>query len=156
MKTIFLFLTSYLLINSSIAAEIKNLDGFWFECEFGNKTTPPVDQCNMLDDDGFKFEKNQLIHVKNISSKEENCKKNRIGQCFKSNAESIVVKYGRKDKIKFKDSILVISFLGCDQNYKLYDRSNYVQAIPDKKKCIWTGKKNFFIKKYIGKIIAAE
>ncbi len=132
--------------------KLKKLDGYWFECEFTSKTEPPKDKCNMLDDDGFKFKDTYLIHVKNISSKERNCKKKKVGQCFKAAEKSILIKYGRKDKIAFQNSSLIISFLGCDQYYKLEKKNNYVQAIPNKKRCFWAGKKNFFIKKYTGKI----
>ena len=116
--------------NLSFSEEIKTLDGYWFECEFSEKNSPPKDNCNMLDNDGFKFEKNNILHIKNVNSKEEKCKKNKIGQCFKANKKSIVVKLGRKDKIEFKDSNLILSFLGCNQKYKLIDKVNYLQAIP--------------------------
>ena len=36
---------------------------------------------------------------------------------------------------------------------KLIDKINYVQAIPNKNKCFWASEKNFFLKKYLGKII---
>ena len=84
------------------AKENLVLKGYWFECEFSEKTAPPKDQCEMLDDDGFIFKENTAINIKNISSKETNCKKNKIGQCFQSNASSIDIKVGRSDKIKFE------------------------------------------------------
>ena len=94
MKNIFNFLIILFLFfsNHLFANDVKNMKGFWFECEFSGKTSPPVDNCKMLDDDGFKFEHKRVIHVKNISSKEKNCKKQRIGQCFKIDTKSIIVK----------------------------------------------------------------
>ena len=153
MKIFFIFII--FLLNStffSMAEKLKKLDGHWFECEFTSKTSPPIDKCKMLDDDGFKFENSYLIHIKNISSKEKNCKKKKVGQCFKADQKSILITYGRKDKIAFENSNLIISFLGCDQYYKLVKKNNYVHAIPNNKRCFWAGKKNFFIKKYSGKI----
>ena len=87
------------------------LKDYWFECEFSEKTTPPKDQCEMLDDDGFIFKENAAMYIKNISSKETNCKKNKIGQCFRSNTKSINVKVGRLDQVKFQDSHLILTFL---------------------------------------------
>ena len=153
MKFFFIF-TLLLLWNThfSLADKLEKLDGHWFECEFTSKTEPPKDKCKMLDDDGFKFEKSYLIHIKNVSSKETNCKKKKVGQCFKADQKSILITYGRKDKIAFENSNLILSFLGCNQYYKLVNKKNYVRAVPNKKRCFWAGKKNFFIKKYSGKI----
>ena len=61
--------------NLSFSEVSKSLEGYWFQCEYSGKNTPPDDDCKMLDNDGFKFEKNNLIHTKNIESLEENCKK---------------------------------------------------------------------------------
>ncbi len=128
------------------------LEGYWFECEFSEKTAPPIDKCEMLDDDGFYFNKNIALNIKNISSKETKCKKNKIGQCFKSSANSINVSTGRSDKVKFQNSNLILTFLGCSQKFKLKDYTNFVEAKPDKKKCFWTGKKKFYLKKFHGSV----
>ena len=66
------------------AKENLVLKGYWFECEFSEKTVPPKDQCQMLDDDGFNFKGNVAINVKNISSKDlgliwkKNCQKAKL------------------------------------------------------------------------------
>ncbi|MAQ06508.1 MAG: hypothetical protein CMN50_02230 [SAR116 cluster bacterium] len=148
---IFLLITQF--ANLSFSEVSKSLEGYWFQCEYSGKNTPPDDDCKMLDNDGFKFEKNNLIHTKNIESLEENCKKNKIGQCFKFDTKSIVVKFGRKDKINIEKNNLILSFLGCNQKYKLIYNENYLEAVPDVKKCFWAGKKHFFLRKYKGKII---
>ena len=67
-----------LLPKFAYAKENLVLKGYWFECEFSKKTTPPKDQCQMLDDDGFIFRENTAINIKNISSKEINCKKKKL------------------------------------------------------------------------------
>ena len=59
----------------------------------------------MLDDDGFNFKENVAINIKNISSKETKCKKNKIGQCFQSNTKSINVTVGDQIKSSFKIQI---------------------------------------------------
>ena len=156
MKNVMLFLILMFLPQFANAKENLVLKGYWFECEFSEKTTPPKDQCDMLDDDGFNFKKNVAINIKNISSKEINCKKNKIGQCFRSNTKSINIKVGRSDQIKFQDSNLILSLLGCSQKFKLKSYINFIEAMPDKKKCFWTGKKHFYLKKYNGSVNIIE
>ena len=126
------------------AKESLILKGYWFECEFSEKTAAPKDQCEMLDDDGFNFIEDVAINIKNISSKETKCKKNKIGQCFKSNTKSINVTVGRSDQVKFQDSHLILSFLCCSQKFKLKNYINFMEAMPDKKNAFGLVK-NIFI-----------
>ena len=152
MKNLIIFLILILLPKFAYAKENLVLKGYWFECEFSEKTVPPKDQCEMLDNDGFNFKGNVAINVKNISSKETKCKKNKIGQCFQSNTKSINVTVGRSDQVKFQDSNLILTFLGCSQKFKLKNYINFIEAMPDKKKCFWTGKKHFYLKKFDGSV----
>ena len=138
------------------AKENQILKGYWFECEFSEKSAPPKDQCEMLDDDGFNFKEDVAINLKNISSKETKCKKNKIGQCFQSNTKSINVIVSRSNQVKFQDSNLILTFLGCSQKFKLKNYINFIEAMPDKKRCFWTGKKHFYLKKYNGLVNITE
>ena len=156
MKNLIIFLILIILPNLVNAKDNLILKGYWFECEFSQKTAPPKDQCEMLDDDGFNFKENVAINIKNFSSKEINCKKNKIGQCFRSNTKSINVKVGRSDQVKFQNSNLILTFLGCSQKFKLKNYINFIEAVPDKKKCFWTGKKHFYLKKYNGSVNITE
>ena len=70
MKNFIIFLILILLPQFVYAKENLKLKGYWFECEFSEKTNPPKDQCKMLDDDGFNFKEDVAINIKNISSKE--------------------------------------------------------------------------------------
>jgi len=152
MKNLVIFLILIVLSQFANANENIELKGYWFECEFSEKISPPNDQCKMLDDDGFNFKENIAINVKNISSKETKCKKNKTGQCFQSSTNSINVSVGRSDKVKFQNSNLILTFLGCSQIFKLKNFKNYIEAIPNNKKCFWTGKKHFYLKKYNGSV----
>ena len=152
MKKFIIFLFLILISHLINAKENVVLKGYWFECEFSEKTTPPNDKCEMLDNDGFIFEENSAVNIKNISSEETKCKKNKIGQCFRSSTNSINVSVGRTDKVKFQDSNLILTFLGCSQKFKLKNQSSYIEAVPDKKKCFWTGKKHFYLKKFNGSV----
>ena len=63
MKNLIIFLILILLSKFAYAKENLVLKGYWFECEFSEKTVPPNDQCEMLDDDGFNFKGNVAINV---------------------------------------------------------------------------------------------
>ena len=150
----FLLIVTLLFFNFSFKVfAVEKLDGAWFECEFSGKTSQPTDNCEMLDNDGFIFSNNIAAHISVIDSQETNCKKNKIGQCFQSNISFITVRKGRKDKVKFEDSKLILTFLGCGQVFYLTSKIDYIQAKPDANKCFWAGKKIFYLKKYNGKLI---
>ena len=150
----FLLIVTLLFFNFSFKVfAVEKLDGAWFECEFSGKTSQPTDNCEMLDNDGFIFSNNIAAHISVIDSQETNCKKNKIGQCFQSDISFITVRQGRKDKVRFEDSKLILTFLGCGQVFYLTSKIDYIQAKPDAKKCFWAGKKIFYLKKYNGKLI---
>ena len=153
-KNKLLIILTLLFLNLSFEVfSFEKLDGAWFECEFSGKTSQPTDNCQMLDNDGFIFSKNVAAHISVIDSQETNCKKNKIGQCFQSNLSFIKVRRGRKDKVQFENSKLILTFLGCGQVFYLTNKIDYIEAIPDEKKCFWAGKKIFYLKKYNGKLI---
>ena len=47
---------SFLVLSFKTYA-VQELKGAWFECEFSGKTSKPTDDCDMLDNDGFIFDK---------------------------------------------------------------------------------------------------
>ena len=150
----FLLIVTLLFFNFSFKVfAVEKLDGAWFECEFSGKTSQPTDNCEMLDNDGFIFTRDKAIHISVIDSQEINCKKNKVGQCFKSDLDFVTARKGREDSVKFGNSKLILSFLGCSQVFHLKDKSIYVEASPDEKKCFWAGKKIFYLKKFEGDLI---
>ena len=42
------------------------------------------------------------------------------------------------------------------EKFKLNNYINFIEAMPDKKKCFWTGKKHFYLKKYNGSVNITE
>ena len=151
-KPFFLIITFMLTLSFNSFA-IENMEGAWFECEFAGKISKPLDDCKMLDNDGFIFSNNKATHISVIDSQEINCKKNKVGQCFKSDLDFVTARKGREDSVKFGNSKLILSFLGCSQVFHLKDISIYVEASPDEKKCFWAGKKIFYLKKFEGDLI---
>ena len=126
---------------------VQELKGAWFECEFSGKTSKPIDDCNMLDNDGFIFNKNIAAHISVIDSQETNCKKNKFGQCFQSDLKFVKVRKGRQDKVDFQNGKLILTFLGCGQVFHLKNKIKYVEAAPDKKKMFLGWKKDILFKK---------
>ena len=72
---------SFIFLNFKTYA-VQELKGAWFECEFSGKTSKPSDDCNMLDNDGFIFNKNIAAHISVIDSQEPNCKKINLANVF--------------------------------------------------------------------------
>ena len=107
------------------------------------KPAKPTDDCNMLDNDGFIFNKNIAAHISVIDSQEPNCKKNKFGQCFQSDLKFVTVRKGRQDKVNFQNGKLILTFLGCGQVFHLKDKIKYVEAVPDKKNVFGLEKKSF-------------
>ena len=89
---------------------INSMEGAWFECEFAGKTSKPLDDCKILDNDGFIFSNNKATHISVIDSQEINCKKNKVGQCFKSDLDFVTARKGREDSVKFGNSKLILSW----------------------------------------------
>ena len=108
-KQVFL-ITIFIMPLSFNSFAINSMEGAWFECEFAGKTSKPLDDCKMLDNDGFIFSNNKATHISVIDSQEINCKKNKVGQCFKSDLDFVTARKGREDSVKFGNSKLILSF----------------------------------------------
>ena len=70
-KPVFLIITFMITLSFNSFA-IDNMEGTWFECEFAGKTSKPLDDCKMLDNDGFIFSNNKATHISVIDSQENN------------------------------------------------------------------------------------
>ena len=73
----------FFISSTSQSSEIQNLDGIWFICEYSISNNPPDDNCDMLDNDGFLVEQGKISHLKIKNSKQEGCRGDRTGHCFK-------------------------------------------------------------------------
>ena len=133
--------------NNSISDEI------WFTCEFAKKQSPPNDNCAMFDDEGFLVKNDIVYYLRIKNSREKNCKGNKIGHCFKKNKKVIKVKKNKLGKIKFNESYLSVSWLGCKQKYFVSKNKFFYSLIPEKNKCFWATKRVFYISKFNGKIM---
>ena len=128
-------------------------DGLWFECEFGGRDAPPADDCAMLDDDGFLFRGTDITYVKVTDSPEqEDCKKQRAGQCIRADQPSITVTKNRSGTAELTPTTLGIRFLGCTQIYHTSQIGDFVEARPDDDRCYWAGEKYFYLRRYLGEI----
>ena len=128
-------------------------NGTWFECEFAGRTSPPGDDCAMLDDDGFIFDKDTVTYIKVIDSAETDaCKKQRAGQCFRADEPSITVTRNRKGQAEFTPTTIGIRFIGCTQIFHATSIGEYIEARPDAERCLWAGEKHFYLRRYNGTV----
>jgi len=128
-------------------------NGTWFECEFAGRTSPPEDDCAMLDDDGFIFDDDTVTYIKVIDSKETDaCKKQRAGQCFRADEPAVTVTRNRKGEAEFTSNTIGIRFIGCTQIFHTTSIGEYIEARPDAQRCLWAGEKHFYLRRYNGMV----
>ena len=128
------------------------LDGIWFTCEFAKRTSPPDDDCRMLDDEGFEMRSGQLTYLRNRFSEEEACKGQKKGQCFRADEKEIIVSRRKIGRIDIDNYLLKLRYLGCTQRYHLTPSEHYVAVIPDEEKCFWATQRHFYVTRYTGKL----
>ena len=130
------------------------INGKWFECEFSISGTLPLDNCEMLDDDGFLVEENNLFHLKIIGSKELNCRSNRKGHCFKFSLREIKVKKSKIGKIESSFNNIKVKYMGCSQIYWIKQiNEKFWKIFPEKNKCYWTRDKNYYVRRWEGNLL---
>jgi hypothetical protein len=138
-------------------AETPQWNGLWFECEFSGRQTPPGDDCNMLDDDGFYFEESRVSYMKVIDSPEtDSCKKQRPGQCVRADQPAVTVTVERRGKAKFTETTIGLNFLACTQIFHMTKVKSFYEARPDEDRCFWAGEKYFYLRQYNGTITVQD
>ena len=154
MKKIILILFLSIILCSKIIQAKENivLNGYWFECEFSGKKTPPTDICNMLDDDGFQIINGIVYRVKISNSKEAACRHNRVGNCFSRHQTGLFAERSELGPIKLSERKIHLTWLGCTQEYSIIKHSNYSEINPDSELCWWASRKHYFISRYVGDI----
>ncbi len=130
--------------------------GVWFLCEYAHSKIPPSDNCTMLDDDGFMVRDGVVFHVKITDSKETNCRGERIGNCFKRDAEEISAKTDKIGPIEIASSHLAVDFFGCIQSYDFSSKGAYLEIRPAGEQCFWTPDKHYYLARYEGRIKLIE
>ena len=70
---------------------LTTLEGVWFTCEFTQSQTPPDDDCQTFDDEGFRFSDGTATYLRMLGSEETNCKGGKKGQCFPRSTPEISV-----------------------------------------------------------------
>ncbi len=150
----FLFIFLVLLNPKELFSQNEKIYGKWFECEFSISGSIPFDDCDMLDDDGFLVEENNLYHLKIISSNEINCRGNKKGNCFKFKTNEIKTKKSKLGKIESSTNNIKVKYMGCSQIYWIKQINNkFWKIFPDQNKCYWTREKNFYVRKWEGRLL---
>ena len=153
MKTSNKIINFYLLITfgliflfnsqNNVYAEVKNLDGIWFICEYSVSNNPPDDNCEMLDNDGFLVEEGKISHLKIKNSKQQGCRGDRTGHCFTSGNLGLKAKKRKIGEFIIGSNWVEVNYLSCTQRYWFEEFDNYWHGWPDDNRCFGRVTKNF-------------
>ena len=133
---------------NNISAEVENLDGIWFICEYSISNNPPDDNCEMLDNDGFLVEQGIISHLKIKNSKQQGCRGDRTGHCFTSGTLGLKAKKRKIGEFIIGSNWVEVDYLSCTQRYWFEEFENYWHGWPDDNRCFWTRDKEFFVQRY--------
>jgi len=146
-----------LLVGSSMARAADDLsttlEGVWFTCEFTQSQTPPNDDCQTFDDEGFRFSEGTATYLRMLGSEESDCKGGKKGQCFARNSPEISASTRSLGKISYGQDWIDIRYLLCTQRFHTKTSEYFTTLIPDETRCLWAGKRHFYIAPFTGTII---
>jgi hypothetical protein len=129
------------------------LEGVWFTCEFTKSQTPPDDGCQTFDDEGFRFSDGTATYLRMLGSEETNCKGGKKGQCFPRSTPEISVSTRSLGKITYGQDWIDIHYLFCTQRFYTKASEHFITLIPNEPRCLWAGKRHFYIAPFTGTII---
>lgn len=145
-----------LLVGSGMARANNistTLEGVWFTCEFTQSQTPPDDDCQTFDDEGFRFSDGTATYLRMLGSEETNCKGRKKGQCFPRSTAEISVSTRSLGKITYGQDWIDIHYLFCTQRFYTKASEHFITLIPNEPRCLWAGKRHFYIAPFTGTII---
>lgn len=145
-----------LLVGSGMARANNistTLEGVWFTCEFTQSQTPPDDDCQTFDDEGFRFSDGAATYLRMLGSEESNCKGGKKGQCFPRSTPEISVSTRSLGKITYGQDWIDIHYLFCTQRFYTKASKHFITLIPNEPRCLWAGKRHFYIAPFAGTII---
>ena len=145
-----------LLVGSGMARANNistTLEGVWFTCEFTQSQTPPDDDCQTFDDEGFRFSDGTATYLRTLGSEETNCKGRKKGQCFPRSTPEISVSTRPLGKITYGQDWIDIHYLFCTQRFYTKASEHFITLIPNEPRCLWAGKRHFYIAPFTGTII---
>lgn len=145
-----LLVGSGMVLANSISA---TLEGVWFTCEFTQSQTPPDDDCQTFDDEGFRFSDGTATYLRTLGSEETNCKGRKKGQCFPRSTPEISVSTRSLGKITYGQDWIDIHYLFCTQRFYKKASEHFITLIPNEPRCLWAGKRHFYIAPFTGTII---
>jgi len=143
-----------LLIVSPVGA--GSLDGLWFSCEYAHSKTPPTDNCQVLDDDGFLIKGGKIAYVKIANGDQTGCRGDRAGQCFDRSRETLKARTMGIGEVTPTPDGGMISYLWCTQAYTVTRRETHAEVRPSGERCLWTSDKTYYVARWSGKITIEE
>ena len=129
--------------------------GSWFTCEFAKSQTPPHENCQMFDDEGFRFTDGRFTYVRITQSDETACKGEKVGQCFRRDRPAITINSKDRGKLNLGPDAIRVKYLFCTQLFYFKDTEHYREIWPDEDRCFWARKRHFYIARYEGEISEA-
>ncbi len=126
--------------------------GNWFTCEFAKSQSPPYDDCQMFDDEGFRFDKGRFTYIRITESDETACKGEKKGQCFRRDRPAIEITSDDRGKLGFGKTTITVRYLGCSQLFHFSDKVSWREIKPDADRCWWARKRHFYIARYDGNV----
>lgn len=150
--------TLCLLVMSGAASHADNnvWSGTWFTCEFAKSRTPPHENCEMFDDEGFRFADGRFTYVRITESDETACKGEKKGQCFRRDRPAITISTKDRGKLDLGPDAIRVRYLLCTQVFYFKDTEHYREIWPDEDRCFWARKRHFYIARYEGRITEAK
>lgn len=145
-----------LLVGSGMARANNistTLEGVWFTCEFTQSQTPPDDDCQTFDDEGFRFSDGTATYLRMLGSEVTNCKGGKKGQCFPRSTPEISISTRSLGKITYGQDWIDIHYLFCTQRFYTKASEHFITLIPNEPRCLWAGKRHFYIAPFTGTII---
>jgi len=128
------------------------LDGMWFSCEYAHSNSPPPDDCRVLDDDGFLVRGGNISYIKVQDGDPVGCRGNRRGQCFDRSRKHLAATTMGIGKVTPTSDGGIVSYLWCDQAYRLRQFRSHAEIRPIGSRCFWTSDKTYYVARWPGQI----
>ncbi len=133
-----------------------SLDGLWFSCEYAHSKSPPPDQCQTLDDDGFLVKGDYIWYMKVQDGDREGCRGERPGNCFRRDRSQLTATQSEIGQLQLTESGAIINYLWCDQAYEITDRDIFSEIRPTGGLCFWASDKTYYVAKWRGQMAIVD
>ena len=148
------FISGAIAQDKTLSAQNDNAqwEGIWFSCEHAQRQRAPDDNCQMFDDEGFSYHNGTLSYLRMTGAKQDGCKGNKIGHCFRRDSNAITVQSKNIGDVRIENDRLIVRYWGCEQSYYLSTGTDYMTVKPVDKNCFWSQERHFYIAPFMGQV----